>query len=89
MQLTVTVPDELVAALVPAGRDPGRAAVEAMALEAYRERRITAYQLRMMLDIPSRFELDGFLKRHKVETYTAEDFEHDLATLDRPTSQSA
>jgi Uncharacterised protein family (UPF0175) len=89
MQVTVTVPDELVAALVPAGRDPGRAAVEAMALEAYRERRITAYQLRMMLDIPSRFELDGFLKQHRVETYTAEDFEHDLANLDRPTTQSA
>ncbi len=45
MQVTVTVPDELVAALAPAGRDPRRAAVEAMALEAYRERRISAYQL--------------------------------------------
>jgi hypothetical protein len=88
MQVTVTVPDELVAALVEAGRDPGRAAVEAMALEAYRERRITAYQMRMMLDIPSRFELDGFLKQHEVETYTAEDFEHDLANLGGPTSQS-
>jgi hypothetical protein len=81
MQLTVTVPDELVAALAPVGRDPGRAAVEAMALEAYRERRITAYQLRMILGIPSRLELDGFLKQHKVETYTAEDFEHDLVNL--------
>jgi hypothetical protein len=59
IQVTVTVPDELVAALVPAGRDPGRAAVEAMALEAYRERRITAYRLRMMLDIPSRFVIES------------------------------
>jgi len=87
MQVTVTVPDELVAALAPAGRDPARAAVEAMALEAYRERRITAYQLRMILGIPSRIELDGFLKEHKVETYTAEDFEHDLANLDGPSNQ--
>ena len=81
MQVTVTVPDELVAALALADCDPGRAALEAMALEAYRERRITAYQLRMILGIPSRLELDGFLKQHKIETYTAEDFEHDLANL--------
>jgi hypothetical protein len=28
----------------------------------------------------SRFEFDGFLKEHQVEKYTAEDFDHDLAT---------
>jgi len=73
------VPDELMAAITPANSDPGRGALEAMALEAFRERQITAYQLRLMPGIPSRFELDGFLKQHEVETYTAEDFEHDLA----------
>ena len=61
-----------------------RAALQAMALEAFRERRITAYQLRTLLDIPSRFELDSLLKDHAIETYTAEDFEHDLAGLDIP-----
>jgi hypothetical protein len=82
MQLTITVPDDLAAALTSADSDPARAVLEAMALEAYRERRITAYQLRTVLGIPSRFELDGFLKEHRIETYTAEDFEHDLAGLD-------
>jgi hypothetical protein len=82
MQVTLTVPDELMAAITPANGDAARAALEAMALEAFRERQITAYQLRLMLGIPSRFELDGFLKQHEVETYTAEDFEHDLANLD-------
>jgi hypothetical protein len=89
MQVTVTLPDELVAALAPAGRDPGRAAVEAMALEAYRERRITAYQLRTMLGISSRSELNAFLKQHRIETYTAEDFEHDLANLGDTSHPSA
>jgi len=82
MQVTITVPDDLAAALTLTDRDPARAVLEAMALEAYRERRITAYQLRTVLGIPSRFELDGFLKEHRIETYTAEDFEHDLAGLD-------
>ena len=52
-----------------------------MGLEAYRQRRISAYQLRALLGIPSRWELDRLLKEDQVETYTAEDFEHDLATI--------
>jgi hypothetical protein len=75
------VPDNLASALAPEGQDPTRAALEAIGLEAYRQRRISAYQLRTMLGIPSRYELDGFLKAHQVEKYTAEDFDHDLATL--------
>jgi hypothetical protein len=82
MQVTVNVPDDLAAALTLAEGDPARTVLEAVSLEAYRERRITAYQLRTLLGIPSRLELDAFLKDHRVEIYTAEDFEHDLAGLD-------
>ena len=81
MQITVTFPDDLAAPLLPPGQEPDRAALEALGLEAYRQRRISAYQLRTLLGIPSRYELDGFLKEHQVETYTAADFEHDLATI--------
>jgi hypothetical protein len=42
---------------------------------------MTGYQLRALLGISSRYELDAFLKEHKVEKYTVEDFEHDLATI--------
>jgi hypothetical protein len=63
-------------------QDRNRLAVlETFALEAYRERRMTGYQLRTLLGIGSRYEFDAFLKEHKVEKYPAEDFEHDLATL--------
>jgi hypothetical protein len=34
-------------------------------LEAYRERRMTGYQLRTLLGIPSRYKLDRFLKEHR------------------------
>ena len=84
MQVTIDVPDELAAALTFEAGDPARTALEAMALEAYRERRITAYQLRSVLGIPSRLELDRLLKDRRIESYTAEDFEHDLAGLDAP-----
>jgi hypothetical protein len=81
MQVTVQVPDELAAALSLNDRDPAGAALEAMALEAFRERKLTGYQLRMLLGIPSRFELWELLKERRIETYTAEDLEHDLAVM--------
>ena len=81
MQITVTLPDDLAAPLLPHGQEPARAALEALALEAYRQRRITGYQIRTLLGIPSRYELDGFLKQHEVYDYTIEDFDRDLATI--------
>ena len=81
MQITLEIPDELKAALAVPGQDLPRAALEAIGLEAYRQRRISGYQLRLLLGIPSRYELDGFLKEHQVYDYTIEDFEKDLATI--------
>ena len=81
MQLSLEIPDELAAALAAPGQDLSRAALEALGLEAYRERRISAYQLRMLLGIGSRWELDAFLKERQVESYTAEDFDHDWNTI--------
>jgi len=79
--VTLDLPDELAASIAPPGEDPARAALEALGLEAYRRRRITGYQLRTLLGIPSRWELDAFLKEHEVEKYTLEDFEEDLAII--------
>lgn len=81
MKVTVEVPEQLAAALNLTDRDPAGAALEAMALEAFREQKLTGYQLRMLLGIPSRFDLWEFLKERRVETYTVEDLEHDLAGL--------
>jgi hypothetical protein len=81
MQISFEIPDDLAAALAPLGQDPSRAALETLGLDAYRERRLTGYQLRTLLGISSRFEFDAFLKNHRVEKYTAQDFDHDLATL--------
>lgn len=94
MQISLDIPDELADALAGKSHDLSRMALEAIALEAYRQRRLSGYQLRTLLGIPSRFALDAFLKEHQVSTYTAEDFEHDLATIrefeqKRETEQSA
>jgi hypothetical protein len=82
VEIRVNVPDEFASSLVRPGGDPSRTALEAFGLEAYRQRRLTASQLRRLLGIESRFELDAFLKEHEVFDYTMEDFEHDMANLE-------
>ena len=81
MQITLEIPDELVAIVAGPGQEVSRAALEAIALEAYRQRRLSGYQLRTLLGIASRFELDAFLKEHEVYDFTAADFEQDRETL--------
>ncbi len=81
MHISLEIPDELAPLLTAPGEDPARAALVAWGLEAYRQRRLSGFQLRALLGIESRYELDGFLKEHKVETYTLEEWEKDWATI--------
>jgi hypothetical protein len=82
--ITIALPDELSAALASPGQDLSRSAFEALALTAYRERKITAAQLRQLLGYETRMEVDAFLQKHGVELeYTQEDLERDRETLRR------
>jgi hypothetical protein len=76
--LSLNLPEELSTALGDPERDLGRAAFEAIALEAYREQKLSTAQLRRVLGFETRMEVDGFLKSHGVELeYTAEDLQRD------------
>jgi Uncharacterised protein family (UPF0175) len=84
MKVSLDLPDDLVRQLAEESQDLSRAALEALAIDAYRMDRITAHQLRHWLDIPSRYELDGFLKSHRVLLeYTMDDFERERETSTR------
>ena len=77
-QVTIALPDELSAALAGPGQDLSRAAFEALALAAYRERKISTAQLRGLLGFETRLQLDAFLKQHGVDLeYTLDDLERD------------
>jgi predicted HTH domain antitoxin len=81
MEVTIHIPDELSAALAAPGQDLSRAAFEALALSAYRERKLSTAQLRQLLGLQTRMELDAFLKLHGVELeYSMEDLERDRQT---------
>ena len=84
MKISIDLPDDLVARLVDADQDLSRAALEALAIDAYRMNRITGQQLRQLLDIRSRYDLDGVLKRHGVPLeYTLDEFEREGETSAR------
>ena len=84
VRISVDLPDDLVQHLAESGQDLSRAALEALAIDAYRMDRITGRQLQTLLGIPSRYELDAFLKRHGVPLeYTIEDFEREGETSAR------
>jgi hypothetical protein len=84
MRIAVEIPDEFAALLLPFGRPSERVAFEALVVDAYRDRRITAHQAGELLGIRSRYQLDGFFKERGVWLeYSAEDFERERETTER------
>ena len=63
--VTIELPDELADQLPSPGQDLARAALEALALEAFRADRLSENQMAQLLGL-DRYELDGFLKAHSV-----------------------
>ena len=57
------------------------AALESLAIEAYRSRALTAAQLRRLLGFETRMQVDAFLKEHEIYDYSVADFEQDRETL--------
>ena len=66
MNLTLEIPDELAGPMRAGRGDLSRRALEALALEEYKAGRISKAQLRRLLGLGTRYEMDGFLKAHDV-----------------------
>jgi hypothetical protein len=81
MQITIELPEDIAVGLESKWNDLPRAALESLALEAYRSRALTAAQLRRLLVFETRMQVDAFLKEHEVYDFTAVDFEQDRETL--------
>ncbi len=81
MQITIELPEDIAAGLQSKWKDLPRAALESLALEAYRSRALTAAQLRRLLVIETQMQVDAFLKEHEIFDYSAADFEQDRETL--------
>ena len=84
MNVTLRIPDKLAKRLGAQGTDLERRALEAFALAEYQAGHLSAAELRQLLGFETRYELDGFLKKHGVfEEYTLADLEGERRTLNR------
>jgi len=80
VNITLQLPEDIAQHLSAEWYDLPRAALESLALEAYRARKLSTEQMRRLLGFQTRFELDGFLKQHQVWLdYTREDLDSDRA----------
>lgn len=82
-RVTLRLPDDIAHGLIAKWKDLPRAALESVALEGYRSGALTAAQVRRLLGLETRYELDGFFKRHDVYDYTLDDLEKDREVLRR------
>jgi hypothetical protein len=75
--LTLDLPDQLSRFLVASG-NVERTALEAIALQAYREEKLSTGELRRLLGYRTRLQVHAFLKSHRVPLqYGLVDLEHD------------
>ena len=83
MELTIQIPDELARDLAAAGGDLSRRALEAFALEEYKNGHLSRPALRRLLGFLTRNQLDGFLKSHAVieDLPTPDDLERERQDL--------
>ena len=83
MEITLHIPDALARLLGTAG-DIERRALEALALDEFRQGHLSRAELRELLGFATRGKLDKFLTARGIfGTYTAEDLERDRRDLAR------
>lgn len=81
MNVMVPIPDALAARF---GADLPRRALEALVVEEYRAGRLTNPELRELLGLETRHEMDGFLKARGIyEDFTLEDIEDQVRAVER------
>ena len=62
MQITIELPEDIVVRLESKWKDLPRAALESLALEAYRSRALTVAQLRRLLVFETQMQVDALSK---------------------------
>jgi predicted HTH domain antitoxin len=83
MQVSLTIPDDVAAELGPKGANLERRALEALAIEGYRDEALSLGQVAELLGLSTN-EADGFLKARGVELIAPlEEFARDEAALEK------
>ncbi|NEP16132.1 MAG: UPF0175 family protein [Leptolyngbya sp. SIO4C1] len=82
MQITVDIPDELAQHFDCSQQQLSRQILEALVVRAYQTEQITHAEVGRILDLPSRWAVDAFLKANNADLlYDSLDLEQDRETL--------
>jgi hypothetical protein len=82
MDVCINVPDDVVTQMQAKWSNLPRTALEALAIEAYRTGVITEAEVQRMLDLPSRWDTDRFLKTSNAYIeYSETDLERDIDAI--------
>ena len=82
--MNIPIPADLEHRLQPYLSQISRCALEAIALEAYTNRLMSAAEVQALLQLPSHLATDAFLKQHgAIRSLSLEDIQQDIQTLDR------
>jgi predicted HTH domain antitoxin len=88
MQITIEIPDELACQFTTNATSLSQHILETLVVEAYQAERITSAEVGQILNLPSRFAVDAFLKSHKAYLhYTKDDLDQDITTLQQLRNQ--
>jgi hypothetical protein len=88
MDVILRIPDDVARMLAAAGGDVSHRALEALALEGYRDQTLTVYQVSEMLGL-SRVEAEDFLGQHHVSLSVIgeADLDREAAVFDAASSR--
>ena len=82
MRIQIELPEEIAARLRQTWGDVSRRTLEAVAAKGYRDGALSAGQVRRLLGLESRLDVEALLKREGASLdYSGEDLEADLAAL--------
>jgi predicted HTH domain antitoxin len=82
MQITIDIPDAITHRMSEQWHTLPRKALKALVAEAYKAEIISHAKVGRILQIPSRYEVDGFLKQSGAYLhYDVSDFEQDLLMM--------
>ena len=84
MQITIELPDDIAQRLTQTIDNLPQRALESLVVEAYRDELLTHAEVGRILNLPSRWAIDAFLKQAGADLhYDTTDLQADLETLHR------
>ena len=82
MIVCITLPDDVSHRILEKRRDLSRCTLEALALESYRDGLLTEAEVQRMLDLPSRWQTEDFLKSSQAYLdYSESDLQQDIEAI--------